>query len=145
MAFKMCHNNKKEVISFVGKGTIDGKNVEVHFKTNNFEVKQEDRMSPPTIVIDPLLNEKDLTFVQVKAVDDIAVLKTPNPALINGKYIVMFKKPRDRWIRNETKYETFEGICENFVTTGKCAFTNENQEMLIVHYDDIVQLKPVIK
>lgn len=39
--------------------------------------------------------------------------------------------------------DSFEGKCENFVPTDKCAFINENNEMLLVHYKDIVQMKPL--
>lgn len=38
---------------------------------------------------------------------------------------------------------TFEGKCENFTTNDKCAFRNEDNEMLLVHYKDIVQMKPL--
>ena len=38
---------------------------------------------------------------------------------------------------------TFEGKCENFTTNDKCAFINEDNETLLVHYKDIIQMKPL--
>jgi hypothetical protein len=62
---------------------------------------------------------------------------------LSGQYAVMFKHPNIS--ANDSKIETFRGICENFVTTGICAFSNDENEMLIVSYKDIVQMKPIRK
>lgn len=136
----MSHNITIESdLTFVGTGKLsNGKTMEVHFKTSNFNIER-DYLTAPRIIIDPKINKDTDTFFEIHEKNE-----PKNPAQINGKYIVMFKKPNSKFMRNETTYQTFEGVCENFVTTGKCAFSNENNEMLIVHYDDIVQLKPVV-
>lgn len=56
-----------------------------------------------------------------------------------GTYVVTFKNPND--YVDEYNFFKFIGVCENFIPTGKCAFKNENNQMLIVHYDDIVQMR----
>jgi hypothetical protein len=136
----MTHNTTIETeLTFVGTGKLnDGKTIEIHFKTDNLNI-EKDYLATPRIIIDPMLNQQSKTYFQINTLDG----KPTNPAQINGKYIVMFKKPNSAYVRNETKYQIFEGICENFVTNGKCAFSNEDKQMLIVHYDDIMQLKPV--
>lgn len=62
---------------------------------------------------------------------------------LTGKYIVVFKHPRYRSYEYGLRIEAFEGKCDNFTSTGNCAFSNDKGEMLIVHYRDIVQMKPV--
>jgi hypothetical protein len=133
---------RKEInteIDFIGKGFIDGKSVEINFKTSDISVEYGGKVIPILTII-PSFNKEKGIFFEMKTINE----DKKDPFKINGKYIVMFKKPNSRNVKNETTYQTFEGVCENFVTTGKCAFSNEDGEMLIVHYDDIVQLKPII-
>lgn len=60
---------------------------------------------------------------------------------LSGRYIVMFKHPNAP--TRDTKIEVFKGVCENFVSAGLCAFSNDNNEMLLVNYKDILQMKPI--
>jgi hypothetical protein len=60
---------------------------------------------------------------------------------LSGEYIVMFKHPSCP--KDITDFQTFKGKCENFITTGLCAFSNENNQMLLVNYKDILQMKPI--
>lgn len=53
-------------------------------------------------------------------------------------YAVYYKEP----LRG--KVEKFHGVCENFNASGKSAFWNEeNEQMLIIEYSDIVGLYPL--
>jgi hypothetical protein len=65
---------------------------------------------------------------------------------INGTYFVEYKSPKCSTERTQRQIQTrifnFEGVCENFTTSGKCAFRNNNNEMLLVDYHDIIQLSP---
>lgn len=65
---------------------------------------------------------------------------------ISGKYKVTYKSPRisvDRRNRaTENKIYTFEGICENF-STHLSAFLNDKDQLLLVDYEDIIQLQPL--
>lgn len=58
---------------------------------------------------------------------------------LSGEYVVLFKHP-EQSIR-DPKVERFKGFCENFHPSGKCAFRNEKNEMLVVRYEDIIQMK----
>lgn len=60
---------------------------------------------------------------------------------LNGHYVVAFKHPTA--LKENSKIESFKGICENFVSNGLCAFINDENEMLLVNYKDIVQMKPI--
>lgn len=60
---------------------------------------------------------------------------------LNGEYIVIFKDPNSS-IKDFVRY-LFRGKCENFVPAGVCAFSNDNNEMLLVRYEDIVQMRLV--
>ena len=62
---------------------------------------------------------------------------------LNGTYVVRFRDPNCP--KDVCVYNTFVGECENFVPTGTCAFSNENNEMLIVHFKDIVQMRLTIE
>ena len=57
----------------------------------------------------------------------------------NGKYKVLYKEPYDN------KCNKFIGICENFGGGGgKSAFWDiENEQMLLVEYEDIIGLYPI--
>ena len=57
---------------------------------------------------------------------------------INGRYIVFYKYPNRS--RQDSRLGVFEGYCENFAPSGKCVFSNENGEMLIIEYQDIIQM-----
>ncbi|MGM9986368.1 MAG: hypothetical protein ACI35O_03975 [Bacillaceae bacterium] len=63
-----------------------------------------------------------------------------------GRYKVIYKNPRDADQRQngafENKLHTFEGEIENYVKTnnGTCAFRNENGNLLLVKFADIVQM-----
>lgn len=59
------------------------------------------------------------------------IYKKPN------QYIERFKK------RVEIKLQSFTGICEHFDTKGLCTFVSKDDRLLLVHYDDIIQLSPV--
>lgn len=58
---------------------------------------------------------------------------------LNGEYIVVFKHPDDD--TSTPNYRKFVGKCDNFVPSGVCAFSNDNNEMLIVRYRDIAQMR----
>ncbi|MBL4951090.1 hypothetical protein JK635_02395 [Neobacillus sp. YIM B02564] len=62
---------------------------------------------------------------------------------INGVYVVLYKSPKmpNERIRGQFlhKLSCFVGECENF-TTRICAFRNEENEFLLVDYEDIVQM-----
>lgn len=65
---------------------------------------------------------------------------------LNGKYLVIYKDPRidvsyDNRGVVEKKIQKFVGYCENFTTSGLIAFSNENGEMLLVKYYDIIQMR----
>lgn len=59
-----------------------------------------------------------------------------------GEYIVYYKHPNAD--TRECKFERFTGKCENFVSQN-CVFSNELNEMLVVQFKDIVQMKPLKK
>jgi hypothetical protein len=141
---KVTKEDEIKIIDFIGKGKFGGKDTEIHFQAAEHDVMIDtNNWVNPEIKIKPIIHKEYSNYVQFNTVKNNPI---PNdPAQIKGKYIIMFKKPRDKWVKNETKYETFEGACKNFVPSGKCAFSNEDNEMLIVPYDDIVQLKPVIE
>ncbi len=61
---------------------------------------------------------------------------------LTGKYTVMFKHPMDDGDSRSRSIENFTGKCENFTPKGKCVFSNDENVMLIVEYNDIVQMKP---
>lgn len=56
---------------------------------------------------------------------------------LNGQYRVYFRHP----LGGNMKIENFIGKCENFTPADKCVFSNQYNQMLIVHYKDIVQMK----
>lgn len=58
---------------------------------------------------------------------------------IDGKYRVMYKHPSQY---TDRQANAFEGVCENF-STGLSAFRNDKNELLLVNYHDIIQLKPI--
>ncbi len=66
---------------------------------------------------------------------------------LNGKYLVIYKDPRvdvsynNRSIVENKILQKFVGHCENFTTSGLIAFSNENGEMLLVKYYDIIQMR----
>lgn len=62
---------------------------------------------------------------------------------LDGQYNIIFQQPHSQL--NEGNFKTFNGVCENFTPSGKCVFLNDENEMLVVHYNDIVQMKPVKK
>lgn len=59
---------------------------------------------------------------------------------IKGQYIVLFKSPRASSVGDPPLFK-FTGECDNFTPTGICAFSNQNNEMLLVSYKDIVQMR----
>ena len=59
---------------------------------------------------------------------------------LKGEYIVYYKHPKSD--RREGIINRFVGTCENFVGSGNCVFRNENKELLVVQFQDIVQMKP---
>lgn len=60
---------------------------------------------------------------------------------LNGEYIVYFKHPEvEKYHPSCEKLHKFIGKCVNF-HQGSCVFENENKEMLIVAYRDIVQMR----
>ena len=63
---------------------------------------------------------------------------------VKGKYLVKYKYPMSIVERFKDQVQntllTFEGECANFCPNGSCAFSNENNEMLVVAYADIVQM-----
>lgn len=66
---------------------------------------------------------------------------------IKGEYLVIYKSPRSQIERVrgaiQSKVFSFVGVCENFLPTGISAFRSENNEMLLVDYQDIIQLQPL--
>lgn len=58
---------------------------------------------------------------------------------LNGEYLVHYKNPNQHL--NDEGFKWFIGKCENFVPTGTCVFSNNDNEMLIVRYRDIVQMR----
>lgn len=56
---------------------------------------------------------------------------------IYGNYKVIYKHPRG------DRVKTFVGKCENFTPVGKSAFSNDKHQLLLVDYNDIVQLIPL--
>jgi hypothetical protein len=63
---------------------------------------------------------------------------------IKGYYHVIFKYPKQTNERIKSqiqaKVSQFDGSCENFTGNGKCVFRNDKDELLLVDYDDIVQM-----
>lgn len=66
---------------------------------------------------------------------------------INGNYLVIYKSPRTpvERVRGSVKSNVFSftGECESFTTDELCIFRNEDKELLLVDYQDIVQLQPL--
>lgn len=64
-----------------------------------------------------------------------------NPHYIgNEQYLVKYRKHK------EDKTFVFKGVCENFNSSGLSAFWDEdNEQMLLVHYRDILGLYPIKK
>lgn len=124
---------KENVIEFVGKGIVDNEEIEIRFKTVRELIDFEDKS---------LYGYKDIE-IKIKPLIEEGVVYTivKNKAEKEPMYIVMYKNPRQPKDVRE-KFEVFEGVCENFMPTGKCAFSND-KEKLIVHYDDIIQMKPI--
>lgn len=65
---------------------------------------------------------------------------------LNGKYLVIYKDPRtdvsyDNRGVVENKIQKFVGHCENFTAGRLIAFSNENSEMLLIRYYDIIQMR----
>ena len=64
----------------------------------------------------------------------------------NGKYQVYYKSPFQNIDRKhrmiQSKISMFEGVCENF-STHLSAFSNDKGELLLIDYEDIIQLKPI--
>jgi len=66
---------------------------------------------------------------------------------LNGKYLVIYKDPRtyinynNKGVVENNSLKKFVGYCENFTTSGLIAFSNENGEMLLVKYYDIIQMR----
>lgn len=50
---------------FVGKGKMDGKNVEITFKTQNCNIERTDMFGTPKFIIYPMLNKEDKTFFKM--------------------------------------------------------------------------------
>lgn len=65
---------------------------------------------------------------------------------VEGTYQVLYKSPfsyRDRSKGSfQNKLYKFEGECENF-SPDKCVFRNDEDEVLIVAYEDIIQMSCV--
>lgn len=64
---------------------------------------------------------------------------------INGTYQILFKHPNASAHRNnsgsiEFGIQKFIGECDNFTTCGKCSFRNDKDELLLVDYQDIMQM-----
>jgi hypothetical protein len=59
----------KTEVEFVGKGLMDGKKVEIHFKTSNIEVSHE-RMSAPTLTIHPSFDKEKKTYFTMNVMDE---------------------------------------------------------------------------
>jgi hypothetical protein len=62
---------------------------------------------------------------------------------LQGWYKVIYKHPMERY-SSHAKFEWFRGKCVNFYPSGLCAFDNEQGLMLLVRYQDIVQMKPLL-
>ena len=58
---------------------------------------------------------------------------------LSGEYIVYFKHPEAS--KQSSRIYKFIGKCENFTPVGLCAFSNNNKEMLLVNYRDVVQMR----
>ncbi|MDH6674315.1 hypothetical protein M2277_005007 [Paenibacillus sp. LBL] len=58
---------------------------------------------------------------------------------LSGTYVVLYKHPEDS--KRFRYLYSFIGRCQNFTPNGLCAFSNEKNEMLLVNYNDIVQMK----
>ncbi|MMZ65604.1 hypothetical protein D1872_280200 [compost metagenome] len=59
---------------------------------------------------------------------------------IKGQYIVLFKSPKASNSVDPPLY-SFIGECDNFTPTGVCAFSNRNNQMLLVSYKETVQMR----
>lgn len=70
----------------------------------------------------------------------------PKPTEVNGKYLVFYKSPFAQSERHrnaeQIKLHKFEGNCE-FWSTKMCVFSNENKEILVVDFNDVVQMRLV--
>lgn len=85
--------------------------------------------------------DRDLKLVENKTIANNTI------AQIKGKYNVLYKNPSAISQRGVgelqcTVYQ-FEGECENFTGRGLCAFRDKEDRMLLVHFNDIVQLSPI--
>lgn len=58
-------------------------------------------------------------------------------------YLVTYERRYGNYIPLNSSLMKFEGVCENFTPAGKCAFRNKDNEMLLVYYEDIVQMYPL--
>lgn len=69
----------------------------------------------------------------------LEVRSNRNPHYIGeGKYLVKYQK------RDDKIPYTFKGVCENFAPSGLSAFWNKDkEEMLLIHYRDILGLYPI--
>jgi hypothetical protein len=125
---------KENVIEFVGKGIVDDEEIEIRFKTIKEQIDFKDKglygLRDIEIIIKPLVEDNGVVY-------RIITNKTEK----EPTYIVMYKNPKQPKDLRE-RFEVFEGVCENFAPSGKCAFSN-GLEKLIVHYDDILQMKPI--
>lgn len=61
-----------------------------------------------------------------------------------GEYIIYYRRPKEP-IKIMTAPQSFQGRCLNFTPAGKCAFANNENQYLVVHYCDILQLVPIKK
>jgi hypothetical protein len=80
-------------------------------------------------------------FKEEVNIDKRKILKGGYLMRLNGRYVVMFKHPNAS--SKGAKIETFKGVCENFISLDLCAFKNDDDEMLLVNYKDILQMKPI--
>ena len=63
---------------------------------------------------------------------------------LKGEYSVIYKHPE--WRRKDGSLYRFAGICENFVGSGgNCVFRNDKDEVIIVQFEDIIQMRPFKK
>lgn len=85
--------------------------------------------------------DRDLKLVETKTIANKTI------GQIKGNYNVLYKNPNAISQRGVgelqcTVYQ-FEGECENLTANGLCAFRNKEDRMLLVHFNDIVQLSPI--
>ena len=65
-----------------------------------------------------------------------------NPFSIGeGEYMIYYQTPK---VVDGYTISKFVGVCENFCPSGTSVFWDNNKEqMLIVQYSDILQMKPI--